>query len=58
MIPNNAVIFKGRDKIHWREMCKHDHFMTVFLHYVDQEGPYKDFKFDKRESLGSKNKKS
>ena len=53
MIPNNAVIFKGMDKIHWREMCKHDHFMTVFLHYVDQEGPYKEFKFDKRDSLGS-----
>jgi len=54
MVPNNAVIFKGMDKIHWREICTHDHFMTVFLHYVDQEGPYKDFKFDKREMLGSK----
>ena len=52
MVPNNAVIFKGMDKIHWREMCKHDHFMTVFLHYVDQEGPYKEFKFDKRDTLG------
>ena len=55
MFPNNAVIFKGMDKIHWREMCKHDHFMTVFLHYVDQEGPYKEFKFDKRQMLGEKN---
>ena len=54
MIPNNAVIFKGMDKIHWREVSKHDHFMTVFLHYVDQEGPYKEWKFDKRESLGFK----
>lgn len=52
MVPNNAVIFKGMDKIHWREICHHDHFMTVFLHYVDQEGPYKDFKFDKRDTLG------
>jgi len=53
MLPNNAVIFKGMDKIHWREVCTHDHFITVFLHYVDQEGPYKDYKFDKRDSLGS-----
>ena len=53
MIPNNAVIFMGMEKIHWREICNHDHFITVFLHYVDQEGPYKDFKFDKRESLVS-----
>ena len=55
MVPNNAVIFKGRDKIHWREICTHDHFITVFLHYVDQEGPYKEFKFDKRSMLGEKN---
>ena len=55
MVPNNAIIFKGMEKIHWREMCKHDHFITVFLHYVDQEGPYKEFKFDKRQMLGEKN---
>jgi len=54
MVRNNAVIFKGMDKIHWREVCKHDHFMTVFLHYVDQDGPYKENKFDKREILGAK----
>ena len=53
MFPNNAVIFKGMDKIHWREICTHDHFITVFLHYVDQEGPYKEFKYDKRDSLGA-----
>lgn len=51
MVPNNAVIFMGMEKIHWREICNHDHFITVFLHYVDQEGSHKDFKFDKRESL-------
>lgn len=51
MVPNNAVIFKGMHKIHWREICKHDHFITVFLHYVDQDGPYKEYKFDKREGL-------
>lgn len=55
MVPNNAVIFKGMDKIHWREMCNHDHFITVFLHYVDQEGQYKEYKFDKRNMLGEIN---
>lgn len=54
MVPNNAVIFKGMDKIHWREICTHDHFVTVFLHYVDQEGPYKEFQLDKRSMLGEK----
>jgi len=56
MVPNNAVIFKGMDKIHWREMCHHDYFMTVFLHYIEQEGPYKEFKFDKRNQLGEPKK--
>lgn len=54
MIPNNALIFKGMDKIHWREICMHDHFVTVFLHYVDQEGSYKEWKYDKRNMLGEK----
>ena len=56
MLPNNALIFKGIEKKHWRETCHHDHFITVFLHYVDQEGPFKEWKFDKREMLGTKDK--
>ena len=54
MLPNNAIIFKGMDKLHWREPCEHDHFITVFLHYVDQDGEHKDFKYDKRPALGFK----
>ena len=53
MLPNNALIFQGMDKLHWRETCTHDHFITVFLHYVDQEGPYKEHKFDKRSMIGA-----
>lgn len=55
MTPNNALIFKGTEDLHWREKCIHDHYVTVFLHYVDQEGPYKEYKFDKRNMLGEKN---
>jgi len=58
IIPNNAVIFKGLDKIHWREYCTHDHYIMVFLHYVDQEGQYKDEKYDKREILGGESVRS
>jgi len=56
MLPNNGIIFKGMEKLHWREYCKHDHFITVFLHYVDQEGEYKEFKYDKRHVLGAPQK--
>tara|TARA_R110000796_G_scaffold31582_1_gene83651 strand:- start:55 stop:660 length:606 start_codon:yes stop_codon:yes gene_type:complete len=54
MVPNSAVVFKGQDKVHWREPSTHDHFITVFLHYVDQEGPHKDEKYDMRDKLGAK----
>lgn len=56
MMPNDAVIFQGLEKIHWRNCCHHDYFITVFLHYVDQEGEYADFKFDKRKFLGESKK--
>lgn len=52
MLPNNAVLFKGMENVHWREKCTHDHYTTVFLHYVDQKGPYAEFKYDKRDKLG------
>jgi hypothetical protein len=51
MLPNNALIFKGLEKLHWREECTHDHYITVFLHYVDQDGEYKEWAFDKRKEL-------
>ena len=52
MLPNDALIFKGREALHWREQCENDYYMTVFLHYVDANGEFKDYKFDKRTSLG------
>ena len=48
---NDAVIFQGIDKLHRREKCNHDHYITVFLHYVDQEGKYADQKFDGNNGL-------
>jgi hypothetical protein len=55
MLPNNALIFQGqtKDALHWREECQHDYYITVFIHYVDQEGEKKEWKFDKRELLGA-----
>lgn len=51
-LPNEAIIFQGQDIPHWREYCEHDHFLSVFMHYVDQDGPYAHLKYDGRESLG------
>jgi len=54
--PGDAIIYKGCDVLHWREKATNTEVNVQFmLHYVDQLGPFKDHKFDKRASLGSPN---
>ena len=49
----DAVMYRGCDIYHWREPYKEGKWQAqVFLHYVDQNGPYAEWKYDKRESLG------
>jgi len=48
----DAVIYKGRELEHWREEYEGDEHIQVFLHWVDKNGEYKDFKFDKRKGIG------
>ncbi len=49
----DAVMYRGCDKWHWRESYVEGKWQAqVFLHYVDQNGPYAEWKYDKRESLG------
>lgn len=48
----DAVIYKGCELFHWREKYVEGQWQAqVFLHYVDQNGPYAEFKYDKRNSL-------
>ena len=51
--PGDAVIYHGVEKLHWREEFQGDWQAQVFLHYVYKEGKYKDFIYDKRQSLGA-----
>lgn len=49
----DAVMYRGCDKWHWRESYVEGKWQAqVFLHYVDQNGPHAEWKYDKRESLG------
>ena len=49
----DAVMYRGMDKWHWREPYSEGKWQAqVFLHYVDQNGPHAEWKYDKRESLG------
>lgn len=51
--PGDAVIYKGCETTHWRRKLPEGQLNIQFmLHYVDKNGPYAEYKFDKRESLG------
>ena len=48
----DAVLYRGMDKHHWRNKYTEGKWQAqVFLHYVDADGPHKEWKFDKRPSL-------
>jgi predicted 2-oxoglutarate/Fe(II)-dependent dioxygenase YbiX len=47
----DVVLYKGMEKHHWRKKFKGEWQAQVFLHYVDADGPHKEWKFDKRPKL-------
>jgi len=50
--PGEALIYRGIECQHWREALAEDQYAQIFLHYVDKNGPYREWRFDKRASLG------
>lgn len=50
----DAVLYRGIDKLHWREKFEGDWQAQVFLHYVDVDGPHADEKYDGRDKLSIK----
>lgn len=51
MEPGDAVLYRGIECEHWRDPLEEEQLTQVFLHYVDQDGPYSHLKFDKRPAL-------
>jgi hypothetical protein len=50
--PGDAIIYKGCEIEHWRDpLTDTDINVQFMLHYVDLNGPYAEYKWDKRESL-------
>lgn len=60
--PGDMVIYKGCDLKHWRNVLdlEQDDAWHVqgFFHYVNSNGPFANFKYDKRESIGEKTTRS
>jgi predicted 2-oxoglutarate/Fe(II)-dependent dioxygenase YbiX len=51
----DAVVYRGMDKHHWREVYTEGKWQAqVFLHYVDANGPHKEWVYDKRGGLNIK----
>lgn len=57
LYPGDLVIYRGCDLEHWRESFniedENDWHVQGFFHFVDANGPYTDYKFDQRTSIGA-----
>jgi hypothetical protein len=50
----SMVVYRGMEINHWREPYTQGKWQCqVFLHYVDADGPHKNFKYDGRQALGT-----
>jgi hypothetical protein len=49
----DAVMYRGTEVFHWRDAFAGNYAAQVFLHYVDRQGPHREWKFDKRQCLGT-----
>jgi len=50
MQKGDAVIYLGMEIEHWRENFKGDFHIQSFLHYVDKNGPYSEYEWDKKDA--------
>jgi hypothetical protein len=52
--PGDMLVYKGTEVPHWREKyVEGSEQLQVFLHFVDANGPFKEYAYDGRSSLGS-----
>lgn len=51
LMPGDGMLYRGTEHTHWREPFEGHRAAQVFLHYVDQNGPHAEWKFDKRKEL-------
>lgn len=54
--PGDMCVYSGCELEHWRKPYEGEMQMQCFLHYVNSEGPYADYKYDKRPMMGIRTK--
>ena len=52
LAPGDMIVYNGTELNHWRERYTGKRQIQAFLHYVDANGQYAEYKFDKRPMLG------
>jgi len=53
LAPGDGMLYRGTEVPHWRDSFAGECIAQVFLHYVDQDGPCMEWKFDKRVGPGN-----
>ena len=51
--PGDGLFYRGIELPHWREPFPGQNLTQVFLHYVDQNGPHRHERFDRRTQLST-----
>jgi hypothetical protein len=49
----DAVLYPGLELTHWRDEYQGAGCTQVFLHWVDADGPYAEWQYDRRPAIGS-----
>jgi hypothetical protein len=49
--PGDLCLYHGCDLYHWRPPFTQKWYLQSFLHYVNADGPYKEYLYDKRKYL-------
>jgi len=51
LFPGDGIVFRGMELKHWRERFEGGSHASVFLHYVDRNGPFSEWRHDKRNAF-------
>jgi hypothetical protein len=52
LLPGDIMIYKGTERLHWRDPLESDYLIQFFMHYVLTNGQYAAEKFNKRPYIG------
>ncbi|MCO5311828.1 MAG: hypothetical protein M9952_02700 [Microthrixaceae bacterium] len=52
LAPGDGLGYRGSAVRHWRDVCRHEWYAQLFLHYVEANGQHRSQVFDGRDYLG------